>query len=212
MLACLRECMEQWRINSGDLLLNLGTDTGNVSICMARAFPQGQVIHVDSNGAMNWLAAEKALEAGVLNWHCVTSRAQSMPFESGSVGAIVCIQPLHTFPSPGEMIGKMYHWLRPGGRFFACDLSALIHAREWNRHVFSASYRQEGLMRTLNLFWKSRMAARRNREMARRQQNGGAAWHALSTYRQAFEEAGFHIQPGAKSEQIYSEQITCVKI
>ena len=85
---------------------------------------------------------------------------------------ILCIHVLYTLPEPRQSVTLLFDWLRPGGYVVACDIGRVLKLRDWAMYLFLVNRRKRGLVSALNLFWKGRMVARENREIARRQQSG----------------------------------------
>jgi SAM-dependent methyltransferase len=54
-------------------------------------------------------------------WHDRQVDAQSLPFDDGSVGALVLFDVLHHLPAPGRFFAEATRVLRPGGRVIACE-------------------------------------------------------------------------------------------
>jgi SAM-dependent methyltransferase len=54
-------------------------------------------------------------------WHDRQVDAQALPFDDGSVGALVLFDVLHHLPSPARFFAEATRVLRPGGRLIACE-------------------------------------------------------------------------------------------
>jgi SAM-dependent methyltransferase len=54
-------------------------------------------------------------------WHDRQVDAQALPFEAGSVGALVLFDVLHHLPAPARFFSEAARVLRPGGRIVTCE-------------------------------------------------------------------------------------------
>jgi SAM-dependent methyltransferase len=54
-------------------------------------------------------------------WHDRQVDAQALPFDDGSVGALVLFDVLHHLPAPARFFGEATRVLRPGGRVVTCE-------------------------------------------------------------------------------------------
>jgi SAM-dependent methyltransferase len=54
-------------------------------------------------------------------WHDRQVDAQSLPFEDGSLGALVLFDVLHHLPAPARFFAEATRVLRPGGRVVLCE-------------------------------------------------------------------------------------------
>jgi SAM-dependent methyltransferase len=54
-------------------------------------------------------------------WHDRQVDAQALPFDDGSVGALVLFDVLHHLPAPARFFAEAARVLRPGGRLIACE-------------------------------------------------------------------------------------------
>jgi SAM-dependent methyltransferase len=54
-------------------------------------------------------------------WHDARSSAEALPFDDGSVGALVLFDVLHHLPSPRKFFDEAARVLAPGGRIVMCE-------------------------------------------------------------------------------------------
>jgi SAM-dependent methyltransferase len=54
-------------------------------------------------------------------WHDRQVDAGALPFEDGSLGALVLFDVLHHLPAPARFLGEVVRVLRPGGRLVLCE-------------------------------------------------------------------------------------------
>jgi SAM-dependent methyltransferase len=62
-------------------------------------------------------------------WHDCEANAETLPFDAGSVGALVLFDVLHHLPSPSAFFAEAVRVLAPGGRIVMCEpyISALSY-------------------------------------------------------------------------------------
>jgi hypothetical protein len=94
----------------------------------------------------------------------------------------------------------MFRWLRPGGALFACDPGAPIDVGEWSRYVFRHMCADRGFARAALQVWRAREVIRQNRRIGRAVDAGTYWRHDASTFRTAFEQAGFEV---AETRSVY---------
>ena len=54
-------------------------------------------------------------------WHDGEASAEALPFEAGSIGALVLFDVLHHLPSPRKFFDEAVRVLAPGGRIVMCE-------------------------------------------------------------------------------------------
>lgn len=100
------------------VLVELGVGTGpNLALFPQRVRQQARIVGVEPNTAMHPYAQRAASEAGVASFEIVEASAEAMPFQSGSVDAVVCTLTLCSVASQSAVLREVRRVLKPGGRF-----------------------------------------------------------------------------------------------
>ena len=191
LLAHYLKTIAGWRLQTEDVVADIGAGTGNFSITLARAFPRVRVIHADFNEEMLALARSKA--DGLANWQAIAFDVQQDDWPLPSLAGIVSVHALYAFPNPKRVIQKMAAQLRPGGFVYASDVGRILNIRDWTWYLLKESMRAHGLPATLSLFCRGQEIRRQNQAVARGQKCGTYWTHDLAEFRAAFEVAGIDV-------------------
>ncbi len=181
------------QLRAGDVLVEVGAGTGNYTVAAAEAWPACHVLHVDASDEMNARARSKRAARGLGNLEIRTADADTLDLPDDSASLITAVHALYAFDDAPAVIRRMFRWLRPGGAVWACDPCSPLDVGEWQRYIFKSSCRERGVVRTAQLFWRARDAARQNRRIGRALEGGGYWGKDPATFRGAFEEAGFEV-------------------
>lgn len=181
------------QLRAGDVLVEVGAGTGNYTVAAAEAWPACHVLHVDASDEMNARARSKRAARGLGNLEIRTADADTLDLPDDSASLITAVHALYAFDDAPAVIRRMFRWLRPGGAVWACDPCSPLDVGEWQRYIFKSSCRERGVLRTAQLFWRARDAARQNRRIGRALKGGGYWGKDPATFRSAFEDAGFEV-------------------
>lgn len=111
------------------VVADLGCGTGNAAEVLAPVVRR--VLAVDQSEAM--LAAARKRLAGLRNVDFVRGDLESLPIETGTVDAAVCVLVLHHLPDPAKAVREMARILRPGGVALIIDM--VQHSRDAYRRT-----------------------------------------------------------------------------
>lgn len=100
------------------VVADVGCGTGNAAELLAPCVKQ--VIAVDQSKPM--LDAARKRLVGLANVRFVSGSIESIPLETGSVDAAVCVMVLHHVADPSEALREMRRIVRPGGRVLVVDM------------------------------------------------------------------------------------------
>lgn len=121
------------RLPKGGTVLDFGCGSGNIALHLGR---EGwQVIGCDITAEMIDAARAEDVDCQVRWVHI--DPAGVLPFEPGQFDAVVASSVLEYVYRPGETIGALAAFLRPGGIFLASvpDPRHPLRRREWWRHL-----------------------------------------------------------------------------
>ncbi len=185
--------VETWSVNKGERIIDVGAGTGNYSVFLAEQFPDAQVIHIDSNTAMNERAKGKKKAAGVQNLEIFTQGIETVTFPPHSFKGLISVHALYTFPDPQRALRKMHDWLQPGGLGIIVDPGRVVKVFNWQLAIARHLVKRYGLFKTLKIFRAAQPVSRQNRHIRHLQRSGKLWTHTPEEFARAVEAAGFTI-------------------
>jgi 2-polyprenyl-3-methyl-5-hydroxy-6-metoxy-1,4-benzoquinol methylase len=140
-LAALREHIHKRGLAGRVRIADLGAGTGIFSQAIAEMLPDAEIVHVDSDPAMNEVAKTKYQRAGLTNIEIVPEHLQRLSFPLGSFDLIVCVNVLYAVPPQQILAAKIRSWLRPDGSLFIIDFGRKQSAIDWGLHFLGNALR-----------------------------------------------------------------------
>ncbi len=113
-----REVIRRARLRRGDLLLDLGTGTGDLAVEALRQAPGARVVAADFTPEMMTLGR---LRPGAERIAWVIADAQLLPFADGAFDAVVSGFLLRNVADLDRSLAEQARALKPGGRLVALD-------------------------------------------------------------------------------------------
>lgn len=114
--------LERLDLRPGETVVEVGSGTGDVLCRLAGAVGHtGRAVGVEPNPAMRALARGRATGAGAGSAEFVDGAADDLPFEDGSLDAVLCERVLQHVDDPDGAVHEMARVLRPGGRVALLD-------------------------------------------------------------------------------------------
>ena len=184
---------DEWQIEAGDIIADIGAGTGNYSLALARQFPASQVLHIDKNHVMNRWALEKQKAARIDNLKYLPEGIEKVEFAENSLRAIISIHALYTFPDPHAVLANMHRWLQPGGMGILVDPGRIVRVFNWQLAIGWHLLTQHGLAKTLEIMREAKTVSKQNRLLSQMQRRGELWTHTPEAFQQAVEQAGFTI-------------------
>ena len=184
---------DNWVIEEGDVLVDLGAGTGNYSCALAEKFPQAKVIHIDNNEGMNAVAQAKKEAKGLNNLEIRTSGIHDVDLEENSIKAITCIHAIYTFPEPKKAINNMQKWLKPNGYGVLVDPGRKVKVLDWQFAIGTQMIKTHGIRTTLKVLKEGKEVSKQNREISKLQDEGIYWKHSHEEFCNAIENAQFKI-------------------
>lgn len=109
-------------IPDGGRVLDVGTGPGRLVAEIAGRRPGLDVVGIDPSADM--LARARRRTAGFENARAVLAAAEDLPFEDGSIDAVVSSLSSHHWADAGAALAEQARVLRPGGRLWVLDLAS----------------------------------------------------------------------------------------
>jgi ubiquinone/menaquinone biosynthesis C-methylase UbiE len=130
--ALREEMLRLARLQPGESVLDVGCGTGSLAVAAKdKVGPAGAVYGVDASPEMIARATKKARNVGI-DVTFKNSFAQSLPFQDGTIDAVLSTVMLHHLPRPArkELALEIRRVLRPGGRLLLIDFGAADKGRK----------------------------------------------------------------------------------
>lgn len=124
MLAPVRRlAIENLGLRAGERVLDVGCGTGpNFEVLRDAVGPEGRVVGVDFSPGMVQQAEARITEHGWKNVEVVRADASRVRLDGETYDAAIATFSLSAVADVPGAIENVYTALRPGGRFFVCDL------------------------------------------------------------------------------------------
>jgi len=113
-----KTAIEHLEITAGDIVLDLGSGTGDIAFEAARRHPEAFVVASDFTAEMVMVGKQRP-DGGRVAW--VISDAMCLPFASGCAEAVVSGYLLRNVPDVGQALKEQHRALKPGGRAASLD-------------------------------------------------------------------------------------------
>ncbi|MDQ2743590.1 MAG: class I SAM-dependent methyltransferase [Chloroflexota bacterium] len=131
MLAPVRQlAIEHLGLQGGERVLDLGCGTGpNFETLRQAIGPEGRVVGVDFSARMVQRSQQRVREHGWDNVEVICADAARVRLEPEAYDAAIATFTLSAVADVVAAVDTVYAALRPGGRFFACDLRLVPSGR-----------------------------------------------------------------------------------
>lgn len=184
---------QQWSINPGDQIADIGAGTGNYSLSLAQMFPHAELYHIDRDEGMNQVTLEKQTANQINNHHLLEKGIGEVELKEESFQALVSIHALYTFPNPDGALEKMYKWLKPGGYAILVDAGRVINILGWQVAVGWKMIQEYGVKKTLEIFRQGKEVSKQNAYIRNMQLNGTFWTHSHEDFCKVVKSNGFEI-------------------
>lgn len=193
------------------LLLDIGAGTGNFTLTAAEALPETSIIHLEPDKGMNQRFRDKMLKCEFTNIVCIEESFENANIETNSISIVVAVHSLYVLPSPKQALKRLFSWLKPGGCAFFCDLGRVLDISDWRQYLVAQLFRRNSLLKATSLLIRGRSIAQQNRLISKNQKIGVYWRHTPDEFREAIEEAGFHVIRQEIVYRDYSDLIVAEK-
>ncbi len=128
----LKEGLEELQLEESEIVLDLGSGTGNLSECLlSRLGNKGRVLAVDISLEMHFEAAKKLKDSRLLR---ICGDALFLPVKDRTFKRVICFSSWPHFSHPKEVIKEINRVLAPGGllhiwHLISRDRVNLIHSQ-----------------------------------------------------------------------------------
>lgn len=115
-------------------ILDIGTGTGYLPIEIASRKPDASVYGMDESESMVQIAEanRRALHVSK-NVEFITGDPSSIPFPGRFFDLAVCVNVLHHWKKPEEILHEIYHTLVPGGELWMYDYRSDVKQDVWDK-------------------------------------------------------------------------------
>jgi ubiquinone/menaquinone biosynthesis C-methylase UbiE len=136
--------IEQARITAGDIVLDVGCGTGEITLRAKLEVKDGMVYGIDPAPEMIAVARKKAARKK-LDIDFRVGMIESLAFPDSSIDVVTSSLMMHHLPEDLKVhgLGEVYRVLKPGGRLLIADFMRPTGA--FINHIFIAFTRHRGL-------------------------------------------------------------------
>jgi cyclopropane-fatty-acyl-phospholipid synthase len=144
--AMLRLYDERGQLADGQDILELGCGWGSLSLWMAERYPNARITAVSNSRAQRAYIETQCALRGFANVRVVTADVNRLQLEAKRFDRCVSIEMFEHMRNYETLLGRIAHWLRPGGKLFVhmfCHRTAMYPfetdgAGDWmGRHFFT---------------------------------------------------------------------------
>jgi demethylmenaquinone methyltransferase / 2-methoxy-6-polyprenyl-1,4-benzoquinol methylase len=128
------------KVNSGLVVLDVATGTGEIAKLAAKQPQVGMVVGVDIAVNMLALAGPKLRKPGFCPSFMIEGDAECLPIQDQSVDVLTIAFGIRNVPNIDQALREFYRVLKPGGTFICLELT-LPHI-SWVRHVYNLYFGQ----------------------------------------------------------------------
>jgi demethylmenaquinone methyltransferase/2-methoxy-6-polyprenyl-1,4-benzoquinol methylase/phosphoethanolamine N-methyltransferase len=141
-----RMTVDQALIKPGDVVLDVGCGTGDVTLLAKTRAREGVVYGIDPAPEMIAVARKKAAQKG-LDIDFRVGVIESLPFPDTSIDVVTSSLMMHHLPEDLKVHGlaEIYRLLKPGGRLLIADF--MRPTGSFLNHLFIAFTRHHGLQK-----------------------------------------------------------------
>jgi cyclopropane-fatty-acyl-phospholipid synthase len=115
--AALALTCERAGIEDGMDILELGCGWGSLTLWLARHYPGARITAVSNSASQGEYIRQRAEDEGYTNIDVVTADMNGFDTDR-RFDRVVSIEMFEHMRNWGELYGRVYGWLKPGGRFF----------------------------------------------------------------------------------------------
>lgn len=113
----LRRTAQNAALNDGQSILELGCGWGSLSLWMARAYPNANIVAVSNSAAQRLFIEDRARQAGLGNLRVVTADMNTFAPQA-QFDRIVSVEMFEHMSNWRSLLTRARSWLRPDGRLF----------------------------------------------------------------------------------------------
>jgi len=188
------------RYEEAEVVCDFGAGTGNLSIPLAKKYPNLKVIHADSSEEFNAKAKEKALCEGIHNIEFLKidgeqiRDAYNKPFDVVlMVHSLYAMRSKDDIERPNRVLSAVYDSLAEGGRLCIVDIERemnyvrLVVSSIWN------TWRKYGFEETIERYKRLDQAKLQNKNVILGQRNGNLITQDIDKLESMVKKAGFNI-------------------
>ncbi len=174
-------------------ICDIGAGTGNFTTAIAEVFPRAEVVHLEPNKHMNFLARTKFADAGQKNVHIVESDFNSFDWQDQAWDIIICVNALYMLAPQAQTLQTIRRALRPNGFFYVVDFGREQDASQWFWYFLKNALKGINTKKYIQSIpkWPQMLASARE---GGKTQVEGAWWtHETQEFGETLETAGFEV-------------------
>ena len=108
---------ERAQLENGQRILELGCGWGSLTLWMAQAYPDSEILALSNSGSQRAWIEERAREQGLTNVRVRTEDVAVFEPEE-QFDRVVSVEMMEHMRNHGRLMERISHWLVPGGKLF----------------------------------------------------------------------------------------------
>ncbi|MEM9621982.1 MAG: class I SAM-dependent methyltransferase [Pseudomonadota bacterium] len=175
-------------------ICDVGAGTGNFTRAIAEAFPKSEVVHIEPNRHMNYIAQQKFADDGLDNVKIVQSDFFAYDWQAQQWDIVICVNALYMLSPQSEALRIIRDSLRPQGFFYVVDFGREQDAKQWFWYFLKNAVKGVNTKKYLQSIPKWPDMIAQAREGGKTQVEGAWWMHETDEFGATLEAAGFQLQ------------------
>ncbi|MBI2397051.1 MAG: class I SAM-dependent methyltransferase [Xanthomonadales bacterium] len=117
-VAMLDLYLQRGEFRDGQDVLELGCGWGSLTLTLAERFPNSRITGVSNSSQQREFIAARARERGLHNVRILTRDVNRLELDAAAFDRCISIEMFEHVRNYETLLGRIAHWLRPGGKLF----------------------------------------------------------------------------------------------
>lgn len=207
------------RYEEAEVVCDFGAGTGNLSIPLARKYPNLKVIHADFSEEFSAKAKEKALCEGIHNIEFLKVDGEQIrdaynePFDVIlMVHSLYAMRNKDDMEKPNRVLSAVYHSLAEGGRLCIVDIEREMNYVRLVAYGIWNTWRKYGLKETVDRYRRLNQAKLQNKNVILGQRNGNLITQDIDKLESMVKKAGFDVNENVLYKSGFKSYFGCDNI
>lgn len=174
-------------------IVDIGAGTGNFTSAIAKVFANSEVVHLEPNRHMNYLALNKFEDAGLQNVEIIQESFYDYAWAGEQWDIVICVNALYMLSPQSQTLATINHSLKQGGFFYVVDFGREQDATQWFLYFLKNAFKGINTMKFLRSIPKWPQMAAQAKKGSETQVEGQWWTHETDEFGAALSAAGFAV-------------------